>query len=176
MVIKTAANIRTIMLRINKKAFGTIILTVASVLLTACNRNTIYSHFEHTDIDGWAKNDTLLYNIGYIYTGGVYDCNIGIRISNDYPFKSLTLIVRHTIWPSQENREDTICCKFIDDNGNISDKGLSLYQHKSELPAIRLNANDSITFSIRHYMRQEVIPGISDVGIEMKLRNEQSNQ
>ena len=88
----------------------------------------------------------------------------------------MTLIVRHTIWPSQENREDTICCKFIDDNGNISDKGLSLYQYKSELPAIRLNANDSITFSIRHYMRQEVIPGISDVGIEMKLRNEQSTQ
>lgn len=160
------------MLRNNKKAFVAIILTVASVLLTACNRNTIYSHFEHTDIDGWAKNDTLLYNIGNTYTGGIYDCSIGLRISNDYPFKSLTLIVRHTIWPQQESREDTICCRFTDNKGNISNKGLSLFQHQSELPAIRLNANDSITFSIRHYMRQEVIPGISDIGIEMKLRNE----
>ena len=66
--------------------FFTVALVTAS-----CNRKTIYSHYEHTPLDGWEKNDTLVFSVPPVKHDGVYREMIGLRTSSAYPFMGLTL-------------------------------------------------------------------------------------
>lgn len=159
------------MVKSNKlKKLGIIAFTVAAMTFSSCNRNNNihYSLFMPTNIEGWTKQDTLLYNIGKVGIGGEYERSIGMRISNNYPFKSLTIIIEQTVMPQAKVTKDTLECVFCDDNGNILGNGLSLYQFKFPIPAVRLNDNDSLSVRIWHHMRKEELEGVSDVGFELK--------
>lgn len=158
------------MLKSNRTIIALIILTVASAFMTSCNRKTVYYHFEHTDFRGWNKADTLLYNIGAFRDSGTFECHIGARISNDYPYQSITLVVEQTIYPEQTTVEDTLVCNFTDSIGNILGNGLSIYQYEYHLHETVINANDSVVYKIWHNMRQEEIVGITDIGIELNMK------
>ena len=78
-----------------------------TAVLTACEWNTVYNHYEHTPIAGWEKNDTLNFVVGPLKDGGDYVEEVGVRISGDYPFTGLNLIVEQLLMPSHE--KPTFC-------------------------------------------------------------------
>ena len=49
-----------------------IILAIGASILLACDRLPIYSHYEHTPIAGWEKNDVLKYEISPVKEAGYY--------------------------------------------------------------------------------------------------------
>ena len=69
-----------------------ILLTVVATLLSvSCNRKTVYDHYEHTPLTGWEKNDTLIYRMPVFQKSGTYSEELGLRISDTYPFTGQTL-------------------------------------------------------------------------------------
>lgn len=153
------------MLRNNK--FVLFILTVALVF-ASCNRKTIYSHYEPTPISGWEKSDTLSFCISPIQQDGTYSEEIGLRISGAYPFKGITLITSQYTQPYHILRTDTLHAHLIDDDGNIQGTGVSYYQYNFRLATLRLYANDTLYVNIRHNMKREILPGISDIGVTLR--------
>jgi len=95
---------------------------------------------------------------------------VGLRISEDFPFMKLNLIVEQTVMPSQEKRCDTIQCNLIDEYSNIKGQGISSYQFRFPLTTIELKEGDRLRIAIRHDMKREILPGISDIGIRMARR------
>lgn len=89
-------------------------IIAVALALSSCNRQTIYSHYEPVDIDGWERSDTLWFYAGGL-TEGCYNEQVGLRINGNYPFKDLSLVVEqrllsthkpssnaiHSTWPSQ---------------------------------------------------------------------------
>ena len=145
-----------------------IYLALLSVcLLTACEQRTVYNHYENTPVAGWEKNDTLSFNISPVKKPGSYIEEIGLRINNDYPFMSLNLIVEQTAYPSREFRCDTLRCSLIDKQGNAKGRGISHYQYQFHLTTLKLNKDDRLYVAIRHDMKREILPGISDIGIKL---------
>lgn len=141
------------------------------MIITSCNRNKIYDHYNHTPIAGWEKNDTLIFDIPPIIDAGVYQETIGLRINDAYPFMGLCLIVEQTIEPSHIVHIDTLNCRLIDHNGIALGQGISYYQYNFHLTNLHFNAKDSVHVSIRHNMKREILPGISDIGISLTKRN-----
>ena len=57
---------------------------------------------------------------------------------------------------------------IIDSKGNVEGKGVSYYQYDFPLSTLRLEKGDSLALVVRHAMKREILPGISDVGIMLR--------
>jgi len=150
----------------SKKAIIAMILLLVALINVSCNqRRIIYNHYEHTPLSGWEKNDSLCFDVKPVAEAGTYRKELGVRISNDFPFLGITMEIRQTILPSGKTTSRDIECKFIDKNGFIQGSGISLYQYSYPLDNVTLEKGDSLHIVIRHNMKREIMPGIPEIGI-----------
>ena len=143
------------------------IFTIA-ILITACDSKTTYYNYQHTNIDGWQKNEKLHFQIPPVDNPGNYRQYIGIRFTDYYPFQTLSLIVKQTIYPQNKTFSDTISYEVIDEQGRLIGKGLNISQFETPIKTLSLKQGDSIAITIQHHMRRNLIQGISDIGIKME--------
>lgn len=156
-----------------KRLFYTLLIIGAYLALSSCKESLVYDKYSHTPIAGWEKNDTLSFEIPPLATSGNYQEMLGLRITGSYPFMGLTLIVEQTIYPDPTRKSekmektDTIQCNLLDQNGATRGQGISYYQYNFPINIYQMNENDSIHVTIRHDMKREILPGISDIGFKM---------
>ena len=93
---------------------------------------------------------------------------VGLRINDAYPFKALCLIVDQMVFPEKTIMSDTINCQLFDNDGKNQGHGVSLYQYTFPVGARRLKNGDSLVIRIRHNMKREIVPGVSDVGVSLQ--------
>lgn len=171
-----------------------------SLSLSSCEDSVVFYKYAHTPVLGWEKNDTLSFAIPPLASTGLYQETLGLRITGTYPFMGITLIVEQEIFPNQESQKekedrikqqfidgkvrkvkkitqgekivklDTIQCDLIDKNGVTTGQGISYYQYSFPIRAYRFHENDSIHITVRHDMKREILPGISDIGIKLEKR------
>ena len=135
------------------------------LIASACNNRTVYSHYEHVPIAGWERNDTLFFHLKPVTTDGTYHEELALRINDGYPFQSLSLIIKQTVYPNGFVFRDTLNCTLIDNNGRVKGNGASIYQYSYHFNDIQLAEGDSVVVSVRHNMKREILPAISDVGL-----------
>lgn len=138
-----------------------------ATVVASCHISTPYSHYESVPTAGWEKNDTISFGVPPIATAGKYKEEVGLRVSGDYPFMSLTLIVEQTVIPTFQTRRDTLSCLLVDKEANQLGRGVTRFQHRFHLTTLALNEGDSLHIDIRHNMKREMLPGVSDVGITL---------
>ena len=153
-----------------KSKFLIMILFTVAWALASCNRNTVYSHYEDTSLDGWERTDTLKFNDIVIKANADYIEEVGIRISDRFPFQSLFLVAEQHVRPSGTFRTDTFSCKLIDRNGYIKGRGLTYFQYNFHLTTLHLNAGDTLDVCIKHNMRREILPGVANIGLTLSKR------
>lgn len=145
-----------------------ILLMTVVCALAACDRLPVYTHFEHTPISGWEKNDTLNFDVCPVKEAGDYREELAIRINESYPFRGLSLIVQQTILPSGYRHNDTINCNLFDKKGNKNGDGINYFQYAFHINTIRLTEGDSLHIQVRHNMKREIMPGVADIGIRIE--------
>lgn len=118
---------------------------------------------------GWDKNDTLFFVVGPVSVSGRYQEDIGLRISGEYPFTGLNLIIEQKNESKQLLRVDTLSCNLISERGHAKGKGLSQFQYLFPLPTVDLQEGALLYVSVRHDMKRDILPGISDVGFRLDL-------
>ncbi|MCH5302415.1 MAG: gliding motility lipoprotein GldH [Prevotella sp.] len=155
---------------ISRQARRLLLAAAATALIAACDRQTVYTHYEHPPTTGWDKNDTLNFRVSAIEQGGIYREEVRLRINTLYPFQGLCLIVEQQRLPMGITRSDTLNCSLIDSKGNMKGKGVTSFQYSFPLTDIELNPGDSLSIGIRHNMKREILPGITDIGVAVKLR------
>ena len=151
-----------------KKSIALVFMAAALLALAACNRRLVYDKYVSTPISGWEKNDTLSFGIPPVDSAACYMARLGLRITDAYPFTALTLIVEQHIYPSDEVRTDTVNCQLTDRRGNAAGKGISYHQYLFPVSTLQLHSGDSIHVRVRHDMKREILPGVSDIGLAMK--------
>jgi len=137
------------------------------LVLMACHLSTVYSHYEHVPVSGWERNDTLTFCIKPLKQEGTYREDIGIRINGTFPFMGLTLIINQQVFPSLESRKDTLSFDLVGEDGNAKGQGVNHYQYTLPLTMLTLNEGDSLCVRIRHDMKREILPGITDIGVSL---------
>lgn len=147
-----------------------LILLGAVLALAACTRNRVYDRYAHTPVAGWERNDTLVFDVPPVAAAGDYVSRLGMRISGGYPFMGLTVVVEQTVLPSRRVTADTLACQLINADGTPRGRGMGFYQYSFPVTAGHLDKGDSLHVTIRHNMRREILPGISDVGFQLSRR------
>ena len=152
----------------NKRNIFLSITVAVAMAFASCNRSTIDSQYLHTPLSGWEKNDTLTFSIPRMQTDMELKAIIGLRITDAYPFKTVCLIVDKAISPDNIIDSDTINCSLFDNDGMSKGRGVSCYQFNYHVSNMHLMKGDSVAIHIRHNMKREILPGISDVGITLE--------
>ena len=143
------------------------IVMCMGMTLMSCDNNTVFNHYESTPVRGWERNDTLTFNSAPMQETSLYMEDIGVRITGEYPFKGLSLIVEQTVYPSNTMITDTLNCNLVDDIGHAHGKGINHYQYQFPLTTLKLNKGESVHVAIRHCMKREILPGITDIGLKL---------
>ena len=151
-----------------------LLITVATILVS-CNRKTVYDHYEHTPLTGWEKNDTLIYRMPVFDEEGEYSEILGMRISDNYPFTSVSIIVDNTIIPKGNplnftTQSDTITCSLFDSDGSIKGDGVSIFPYRNHIKNLSVEKGDSLEIRVRHNMKREILHGIRDIGIQLNKK------
>ncbi len=143
------------------------VVAVSTLILTACGMRTVYYHYEHTELAGWEKLDTLVFNVPKAQETSDYGMSLGLRVTGQYPFQRLTLIVERTVYPSHKSVADTISCRLVTRDGRMLGHGVNAYQYTFPVADFSVQEGDSLHITVRHDMKREILPGISDVGIKL---------
>lgn len=149
------------------KHFLRFLVLATGLLLCACGRQKIYSHFEHVSDTGWEKVDTIDFYVPPVVESGIYQEALELRVDNSFPFQSLTMEIAQTIIPEGRKEQFSKVCSIIDQNGNMMGAGISLFQYTFPINDIKLNRGDSLHITVVHSMKREIMPGITDVGITL---------
>ena len=151
--------------------FALLLFLTVALVLSSCNRNTVYSHFAHIPVVGWDRGDTLFFTVSNLREGGVFTEELGLRSTNQYPYTSLTMIVKQEVFPSRFLQRDTVTVKMVDNEGNRLGGGLNLFQYTVPFAQVQLTETDSLVVSVTHYMKRDVLPGITEVGLTVTTSN-----
>lgn len=144
------------------------LISFMALLLSACTGNMVYDKYNHTFVSGWDRGEVLSYEVPRMKAAAKYTTKLGLRVNDSYPFQSLTLIVEQTVYPKKTIRRDTINCQIYDTRGTIKGKGINYFQYHYQISEMNLEKGDSLHVTVRHNMRREILPGITDVGIEVE--------
>lgn len=150
-----------------------VLLLTAALLTVACQHDTVYNHYQHTPLAGWERNDTLTFTTEAL-DEGTYKQEVGVRISADYPFTRLILIVEQKALKAGDQRTDTLSCTLFDAQGNAKGRGVSHYQSLFHLNTLHVQSGDRLLVAIRHDMKREILPGIADIGVRLSRTPESS--
>lgn len=135
--------------------------------LSSCDTHTPYFHYNHTPVDGWEKNDTLIFDVPPLSVGGEYHTSLGLRVNGAFPFTRLYVIMEQDVIPGMRHKVDTVCFQITNNDGRYSGDGISYYQYTLPVDRDFLQANDSLHITVRHCMKRDILPGISDIGIRL---------
>lgn len=143
-------------------------------LLNACHTDTRYHVYQAVSgEEGWDKSDSLAFHLLVGLSSGEYRMEIGLRHTGEYPYRDIWLSVTQLEGDSIPPRTDTLHIYLTDEKGHWVQSGAmgGLYQHVyvSDKPVIFSTDSIDRIFRITHLMRQNPLPGISDVGIRLFL-------
>lgn len=156
-------------LRMRRNSYTLLYIIVwGALMLTACQESTIYNRYLHTNVKGWERNDTLRFVIPPIKQSGRYTEEVGLRTNGDFPFTDLTLIIEQTKVKAGIKRLDTLACTLMNEQGHVEGAGISLYQYTFPLATLELDQEEELHIAVRHDMKREMLPGITDIGIRIE--------
>ncbi len=147
------------------------VMVFAMTVVMSCDQHTAYHHFVDTPQAGWEKIDTLVFVVPPLAEPGRYAQQVDVRINESYPFTSLSLVVSQQIFPGNRRKHQILRCRFTTQNQYFQSRGISHYTYSFALPDIDLRRGDSIRVYMRHDMKREILPGITDVGLKMVRRD-----
>ena len=141
-----------------------LIITIISLLFSACGHKTIYSSFQPVPVTGWQEDSVLTYTIPVQDTINLYDIILCIRHIETYPYQNMWLFCGFGL---DSVKHDTIEFFLADDRGRwLGNGGMKmvempvLYEHNYQFPD-----TGNYTFTVQHGMPDEELRGISDVGL-----------
>jgi len=118
----------------------------------------------------WDKDDICQFEISISDTISPHQIFIETRNNNSYPYRNLWLFVDIQT-PSGSVRRDTLCFDLANDFGKWYGQGLSLYKLEVRYEeSFIFRKSGTYTFSFQHGMRDDVLKGISEIGIKVKKR------
>ena len=139
-------------------------------LLPACKNKSAYLHFETLPTEGWHQDSVLRYVLTTEDSQGVYDLMFHIRHTPAYPYQNMWLFVTRT--SGEVRQTDTLELYLADGRGAWLGNGRNglitmpvIYDEQVRL------GGDTMTITIQHGMRDSMLRGVQDVGVELIVDN-----
>ena len=144
----------------------------ALLLMAACapEERTLCYSYRAVAADGWERHDAVTFTCDTVRQSGDYDFTVGLRTTSSYPFQNLWLLVSQHYTNPDTTVIDTLCCTLTDPTGRNHGHGVSLYEQLFPLKHVHMNVGQTVDIHVNHIMRRPILPGITDVGIIIKRK------
>ncbi|MFA5327724.1 MAG: gliding motility lipoprotein GldH [Prolixibacteraceae bacterium] len=145
-------------------------LIVALVIgLVSCDRKRVFEAYHKLDKNGWNKDSVIVFNVQLTDTIKNNNLYIDIRNKGNYPYSNIYLFLTVDS-PDGKSLTDTVEFILADASGRWKGSGIGglhdnqiLYKNSVYFPH-----KGNYTFKIKQGMRDNVLPGIRDVGLRIE--------
>ena len=138
-------------------------------VLAACDAHTVYHAYLPIPQKGWGKSDTLFFQVPINDSLLVLDLTAGVRNESSYPYQNLYLFISHNLEDSTRWETDTLEFALTNKEGRWTGTGWgSLYHSVLPMKSAGIRHAGKYTIKVTHGMKDELLKGISDVGILIK--------
>lgn len=146
-----------------KKVFFAIAIIITMV---SCGNNKLYDESVVIPDAKWDNKNIPYFDVTVDDTLTDYAFYLNIRHLENYRYSNLYVFM-HTEFPNGNVTHDTIECTFAYPDGKWMGKGSGTIRSAKILlnPALRFPLKGDYHFQIEQAMREEVLKGITDIGI-----------
>lgn len=139
---------------------------LAGLLMTACDKNRVYTETHSVNEEGWPMDETLRYTIDVTDTQSVYNLFLDLRVCRNYRYANAFLFLT-TTFPDHGMAADTLECPLALPDGRWRGKETRRYVDNRYYfkKHIIFPQAGTYTIDIAHGMRDTVIDGIKDIGL-----------
>lgn len=155
----------------NRIAFVIICLPL---LFASCRHEVVSSAYQDLDEHGWAVTDTIRLALNVEDTTQAYDLAVNLRHTALYTYQNLWLFMQATDSISPQPVDTVLACLANDRGRWLGTRagryytGYVIAEHGLIFPRTGI-----YNFTIVHGMRDSVIPGIADIGLELRINHGQ---
>ena len=152
--------------KVMKNSFLALLVLLA---LHSCVKSDVYLKYKSITTHGWSKDSLYTFDIPVKDTTVRYNIYVNIRNRGEYPYQNLWLFLSR-MTPDSIQSNDSIECYLADNRGKWLGSGIgSVYQ----MPVlyqqnVKFNKAGIYHYSIVHGMRDSVLVGINDVGMQLE--------
>lgn len=146
------------------------ILLCLPLLIVSCSTNIVSSAHHDLPENGWAMTDTICLPLDVTDTTRAYDLALFLRHTDQYTYQNLWCFLQaaDSLCPLQA---DTVLACLADDRGQWL--GTRAGRYYSGFVTIERGLlfphAGTYTFAIVHGMRDSLIYGIADIGLELRI-------
>ena len=149
-----------------RKSFYILLIAAAASLLSACSHDIVYSRFVPISTEEWAADSVLRFDYTIQDVAVDYRMIVYVRHSERYPYQNMWLFI------GDGQRQDTIEFYLADDRGQwLGDKNHGFIEMPVLLEETKhFPDTGAYNLTIRQGMRDSLLRGITDIGLEI-IRN-----
>lgn len=146
------------------------IIVVAGLMtiMAGCGRQTVFQDSSAIPTEGWNANHLLHFEMSLSDTVPLHELYLLVRNTTDYPYSNLYLFL-DIEFPDKHWIRDTLECMLVQRDGQWTGKGFGKIRSNQFLfrDDVWFPTPGSYRFRIQHGMRDDVLLGISDIGIRL---------
>jgi len=138
-------------------------------LLSSCDPMRVYEENQQINTESWNKNDIKEYHFNIEDTLLPYNLYVNIRNTTDYGFSNIYFFIQIDFVNGISVR-DTVEFLLADQRGNWLGKGKGKIKDNQILYGqnVRFPSSGEYRITIEQAMREDNLPGISDVGVRIE--------
>ena len=144
-------------------------ILILAILLTSCGNDKLYDESVVIPEARWDNENIPYFDVIVDDTLSDYAFYLNIRHLENYRYSNLYVFL-NTEFPNGNVTRDTIECTFAYPDGRWMSKGSGTIRSAKILlnPALRFPLSGNYHFEIEQAMRDEVLKGITDIGISFE--------
>ena len=139
------------------------------ILLWACNNNSVFNKYNHIPDKGWHKDSTIAFSVPVTDTLGNHNLYINVRNDISYNYSNLWLFIDIN-QPGDVIVTDTFEIALAEPSGEWLGSGFGGIKTNQILykGSVYFPVSGVYKIEIQHGMREEVLEGITDIGLRVE--------
>ncbi len=150
------------------------LIILIPLISLSCIHNDVYLKYKSITTRGWNKDSLYCFDVPIKDTTAFYNVYINIRNRGEYPYQNLWFFLSKTT-PDSIQTKDSIECYLADNHGKWLGTGIGSVLQMAVLykQHVRFNKAGIYHYSINHGMRDSVLVGINDIGMQVEKVSKQ---
>ena len=150
----------------NKRAFHyTLYILFITFFISCGNRNTIFHEYIAIDNEKWYYVDSLHFEVDSVEVSGNLATILEFRTSAKYPYRNISIAMEQSLRNGNRHIKKIVSYEIIDSKGRKNGEGITYITHQIPFCTMNVNTGDTIDVHIKHNMQDNMLPGITDVGV-----------
>jgi gliding motility-associated lipoprotein GldH len=142
------------------------------LFLTACTFEETYFAFQSVPDSQWDKQEELRFEVPITDISTPYKITLELRNNDKYAYRNLCVLVDCQIPDGGLWLSDSVNVKLANKTGKWYGKGIALYEYSTPYRSnVQYPDTGTYIYTIRHGMKENLLNGISDVGLRIEPQN-----